>query len=458
MTDEKTCKTSVSGTPFPHERRDRQDRGPGLLLLMASLASRFGLFRFYGTDPWGRLVTSDSLHRSRKHSIQVAFLALSVILPSLKAGAQDQASRAIGSPDIDRLKTHVHALASPRMKGRRDDGAELARRYLIDQFKACGLEPLFDGEYSQAIWDPQHSVTIGHNVGAKLVGSDPAMAQEWVVLGVHFDHLGVINGVIFPGADDNASGVAMMLEVARIMSGRAEKPRRGIIFVGFDLEERGPAGEFGLRGSQYFAQHPPIGLAEVRLFVTADMLGRSLAGVCEREVFVLGSEREPSIRPWIRSAARDRPVQVDLLGSDVLVIDRSDYGPFRTRKVPYLFFTTGENPLYHSPLDSAETINYSKLTAISGMIATLMDQVTSEKSLPVWNEITEPDVEESVALGRVMKNLLAHREDLNIGLLSRKLMEQAIQLSQQIEIRNKITPEERARMIRLSQVVIFAVL
>ena len=93
-------------------------------------------------------------------------------------------------------------------------------------------------------------------------------------MSAHFDHLGVRSGVLFPGADDNASGVAMMLEVARSLTLSAEPPKRSVMFLGFDLEE------IGLFGSRYFVEHPPVPLDRVALFITADMIGRALGGVC----------------------------------------------------------------------------------------------------------------------------------------------------------------------------------
>ena len=90
------------------------------------------------------------------------------------------------------------------------------------------------------------------------------------------------------------------------------------------------------------------------------MIGRSLAGVCESHVFVMGTENAPGLRPWIDEAAKGRPLTVGLLGADILVLNRSDYGPFRSRGIPFLFFTTGENPRYHKPDDTAETLNYAE--------------------------------------------------------------------------------------------------
>ena len=98
------------------------------------------------------------------------------------------------------------------------------------------------------------------------------------------------------------------------------------------------------------------------------MIGRSLAGVCDSYVFVMGSENAQGLRPWIDRAAQGRLLTVGLLGADILVLNRSDYGPFRSRNIPFLFFTTGENPRYHRPDDTAETLDFAKLTSISQMI------------------------------------------------------------------------------------------
>ncbi len=123
------------------------------------------------------------------------------------------------------------------------------------------------------------------------MGPIPVLKNEWVIVSAHYDHLGVRGGVLYPGADDNASGVAMMLEVARSMAAQLDPPRRSLMFIGFDLEE------IGLFGSRYFVAHPPVRLQQVVLFITADMIGRSMAGVCDDLVFVLGTENAPGLRP-----------------------------------------------------------------------------------------------------------------------------------------------------------------
>lgn len=362
-----------------------------------------------------------------------------------------------GEPQLTRLKRHVEILASPEFAGRRDEGAVKARAYLINEFKKLGLQPLFGDSFTQDVKGPGAGEIIGVNVGARIVGSDPSTAEKWVILGTHYDHLGRHGEVIFPGADDNASGVAMMLEVARTISESPDKPRRSIAFVGFDLEERGPKGEFGLRGSQFFASHSPMAIDKVVLFITADMIGRSLGGVLDSTAFVLGSEREPVVRPWLEKAAEGKPVKLALLGSDMLVIDRSDYGPFRSRKIPYLFFTTGESPVYHTPRDVAETIDYRKLEAISRIIAGVTREAITNPVEPTWSTVPDYPVAEALAVRDVLKTLLDHRQEFALGAFQVALMNQTIRTINEIDRRGSMTPDERSRIARTAQVIMFTV-
>ncbi len=361
-------------------------------------------------------------------------------------------------PELNRLKQHVTTLASLEFAGRRDEGAVKARDYLVEEFRRLELSPLFGESYRQDIQGGEPSKVIGVNVGAKLGPTNPKLVDEWIILGVHFDHLGTRGDLYFPGADDNASSVAMMLEVARSIVESPSTPRRGVIFVGFDLEENGPNGEFGLRGSRFFVKNPPIPLNQVRLFVTADMIGRSLGGVCRNDVFVLGSEREPAIRPWIIKAGEGRPVRVNLMGTDVLVVDRSDYGPFRLREVPYLFFTTGESDVYHTIKDIASTIDYEKLTAISQVMGGVIRSSSEAATVPAWSPTPDYPVSEATSFRNVFQTLLDHRDDLKISLYGQALIKQAIRIADGIIARGAMTVDERNSIVRIAQIVLFTVL
>jgi Peptidase family M28 len=373
----------------------------------------------------------------------VVFVA--VVSARTPAAAQD------GSPAEPRLRNHVMTLASAEFQGRRGPGGRKAADYIIARLKELKLQPLFGDAYIQSIPEQRGAGVIGRNVGGMLRGSDTKLRDEYVILSAHYDHLGARGDHFFPGADDNASGVAMMLEVARSVVEAKEPPRRSLLFVSFDLEE------VGLFGSRYFVQHSPVPLEKVALFLTADMIGRSLGGVCEPYVFVMGTEHVPSLRAWLDAASRSGPIKVGVLGSDLLLVNRSDYGPFRSRKVPYLFFSTGENPVYHTPDDTPDTVNYPKLTAISRIIDQVVRKAAAVDRLPAWSPATEPSMAEALTIRDVLRTLLIHRADLEIGAANGLLMGNALRTLDAIAARGTITPEERAGVVRVARIVLMTV-
>lgn len=356
------------------------------------------------------------------------------------------------SPREGRLRDVVETLAAPEFGGRSGPGGEKAAAYLTEQFRRLRLEGLYQGEYTQAIPGNEPGTRIGRNVGALLRGADPHLRDQWVIVAAHFDHLGVRGGKLFPGADDNASGVAMMLEVARCLVEAPAPPRRSVMFIGFDLEET------GLFGSRYFVAHSPVPLDRIVLFLTADMIGRALAGICQDHVFVIGSEHAPGLRAWIDQARRDRPLTVGLLGADLLVLARSDYGPFRNRGIPFLFFTTGENPRYHTPEDTAETLDYPKLTAIAGMIHQVVRAAVDGPAVPRWQAEPDHPFAEAVTIREVLQKLAKNRDRLKIGVAQFFVIRNTLELLDEIVARGTITPEERARVIQGARIVLFTVL
>jgi hypothetical protein len=353
------------------------------------------------------------------------------------------------APDLDagRLKAHVFTLASPAYQGRKGEGGQKAAAYLVETFRDLGLEPLFEGDYFQPIPAGADRRILGRNVGARLLGSDPGLRDEWIVVSAHFDHLGVKDQVLYPGADDNASGVAMLLEVARAWARAPERPKRSIMFVGFDLEE------IGLFGSRYFAEHPPVPLDRLALFITADMIGRAFAGVCHTYVFVMGTEHAPGLRSWIDQASRPLPLKVGLVGTDLLVFDRSDYGPFRARRVPYLFFSTGETPVYHTPRDIPETVDYAQLEAVSRLIQEVVRQAASAPTIPRWSPEADHPLAEAVAIRDVIRTLLENRDALQIGAAQVFLMTNTLKSIDGMIARKAVTPAERTGLIRVARLL-----
>ncbi len=377
----------------------------------------------------------------------VACALLGWALAPLTAGGQGPAV----AIERERLEKHVRTLASPDFQGRRGEGARKAAAYVLDEFRSAGLRPLFGDSYIQEVPGPDGEGVRGRNLGVRLEGSDPKLREEWVILAAHYDHLGVHEGQVYRGADDNASGVAMLLEVARAMAKAPTPPRRSVMFVSFDLEED------GLVGSRFFVDHPPVPLEKVVLNLTADMIGRSLRGVCDTHVFVLGSESAPKTREWVTAAAPIGPWRVSLLGSDLLVVPRSDYGPFKARKVPYLFFSTGEDPTYHTPADVPETIDYPKLQAISQMIGGVTVQAANADQAPAWTEPYDHAPGEAATMRDVFQRLLDNKDRLKIGVTQTVMLKSSIPRLDEMVERGGFNPQERKQMLRVAQIILMSV-
>ncbi|MFO0911236.1 MAG: M20/M25/M40 family metallo-hydrolase [Isosphaeraceae bacterium] len=382
---------------------------------------------------------------NRRDALTGMILAVLLGIPPARAG--EAAALALES----RLTRDVQTLCAPEFQGRRGAGGRRASELLVERFRKLGLTPLFGDAFTQSIPDPAGIGIIGRNVGAMLRGSDEKLRDEYVIVSAHYDHLGKNGELIYPGADDNASGVAMMLELARHYSEAPTKPRRSLIFVGFDLEEA------GLFGSRFFVEHAPVSLNAIKLFLTADMIGRSLGGVCKPYVFVMGSEHAPSLRKTIEKAGTGEPVKVGLLGSDILLLARSDYGPFMSRKIPYLFFSTGENPLYHTPGDRPETLDYPKLTSITRIIQRTVSEAADLDTIPAWSQSSPPAVEEAAAIRDVLRTLLDHRDELEIGGATALIMRNALKTLDLIVERGAFTPEERTAVIRIARIILISI-
>lgn len=369
---------------------------------------------------------------------------------SLAVSAQAQADDG-PAPEQERLKQIVATLASPGFEGRAGKGGVKAAEFLVQEFKSLKLAPLFGGDFFQAVPGLNADSPGGRNVGAVLRGQDPTLRDQWVVLAAHFDHLGVRRGRLYPGADDNASGVAMMLEVARSIA-KGPPPKRSIMFIGFDLEE------IGLFGSRYFVAHSPVPIEKIALFITADMISRSLADVCPEHVFLIGSEHAPALRDWVKTTKKSPPLTIGTLGADLLVLNRSDYGPFRAKHVPFLFFTTGENPRYHTPNDTPETLDYPKLAQISQVIHQIVARALIEPTLPKWQDAPSHPFDEAVTIRDVLRLLAKNQDKLKLGTAQLFVINTTLRTLEPIIERGAITPDERARVIQQARIVLFTVL
>ena len=352
------------------------------------------------------------------------------------------------------VRPHVEYLASDDLRGRSGVWGQAAARYIEDHFRKLKLLPLFDGEFLQAIPGPPREdvrkTIYGQNVGAWLPGSDPKLRDEFVIVSAHYDHLGMREGRIFHGADDNASGTSMVLEVARKFALLEHRPARSMVFLAFDLEEH------MLWGSRWFASHAPWKMEQIKLFITADMIGRSLGNLPISTAFVMGSEHGSTLSATLDEIGEPEGFNIARMGID-MIGTRSDYGPFRDRKVPFLFFSTGEHPDYHKPTDTAEKINYEQVAAVSSLVYRVTKSVADSETPPEWIQEIVPQLEEVRAVHRISELLLEAGRNGDLNTFQQFIVTQAEVQTRQILERGEVTPEERVGLIRTAQILLLSV-
>lgn len=213
----------------------------------------------------------------------------------------------------------------------------------------------------------------GRNVVAMLEGSDPKLRAQTVILTAHHDHMGASNGHIYHGADDNASGVAGMLAVARALAHGGVHPKRSVLFVAYDGEER------IFLGSYFYVTHPVVPLSQTIANLNLDMIGRDEDDANwptppdhnVNMVNVLGTRYNPALRRVIDRENRQESLKLDYKMDTVdpdSLWSRSDHFWFATLHIPQVEFQTGLHPDYHTENDTWDRINYPKLTKIARLV------------------------------------------------------------------------------------------
>lgn len=205
-----------------------------------------------------------------------------------------------------------------------------------------------------------------YNVVGVLEGSDRLLKNETIVIGAHYDHLGRGGsgslaqraGEIHHGADDNASGTAGVLELARLFTSQRPRPKRTIVFIAFGGEEE------GLLGSNYYVNHPVTPLNNIVAMINMDMIGR----MKDRKLVIGGVGTAKEWRDIIAQGTTEPSRKFDLtLNEDGF--GPSDHSSFYGKQIPVLFFWTGTHNDYHKPSDTFEKINYAEETRILNLVS-----------------------------------------------------------------------------------------
>jgi aminopeptidase YwaD len=205
-------------------------------------------------------------------------------------------------------------------------------------------------------------VTAANVVGI-LPGTDPRLASEAVVIGAHYDHVGVIGGAVHPGADDNASGTAVVLGLARAFAAAGGAPRT-LVFVFFGAEE------LGLLGSSHYVSQPAWPLARTVAMLNFDMVGRMRDGGLQ----IGGVDSGGGLRRVVEDAARAEGVKVEVRPSP---FSASDHSRFYGAGTPVLFFFTGLHADYHRPGDTADKVDAMGLARVAAVAARVIDELAA---------------------------------------------------------------------------------
>ena len=307
--------------------------------------------------------------------------------------------------DRTRLEGHVKTLASPELGGRGSpEDREKAWVYLAEALKVAGVVPVAGADTLLRAFPAKEPNPAGKNVVGWIPGKD---TNEYVVLSAHFDHLGRKGDAWFPGADDNASGVAALVEIARALAA-GPKPARSVLVLGFDLEESNCV------GSRAYAADPALPLERCAAFTTMDMMGRSLADVYPGLLLVMGGERADALAATTASMPAAPGVVIRELGMDFNQLGWSDYVPFEERKVPSLFFTSGACRDYHRPTDTPDKIDFAALEARAATVLVTIRLLAALPARPVWIAEPAPRLAEIETLHTLVKEAGAHEDELGV--------------------------------------------
>jgi len=335
--------------------------------------------------------------------ISLAAVALSALSLSAKSPKTPQITpKQKGYETINRITAegHIGFLAADELAGREAGypSGRIATAYIEAYFRTLGLEPWNGESYRQpfeayrkerqkkgrytvhpdsiaVLKKEVHQRLPLTNVMARIEGKNP---NEIVVMGAHYDHLGVdplLDGdKIYNGADDNASGVSAVLQIARAFLESGVKPERTIIFALWDGEEK------GLLGSEHFVLTYPD-LSKIKGYINFDMIGRNNNEAKPKHVVYFYTEAHPAFGEWLKNDVEKYGLQLE---PNYRPWDRpiggGDNGSFAKRDIPIIWYHTDGHPDYHMPSDHADRINYEKVV-----------EITRAAYLNLWNLANLPE-------------------------------------------------------------------
>ena len=327
------------------------------------------------------------------------YLLLALLLVGNITFAQSPIERALNTINRSSAEATINFLASDELQGREagGHGSRVTSEYIVSLLQWMGVSPLADSYFQpfdayrkerqkkgRLEVHPDSIAKLKQEVHQKLtmrnvLGMIPGKnTKEYVIVGAHFDHLGidpVLDGdQIYNGADDNASGVSAVLQIARAFLASGQQPERNVIVAFWDGEEK------GLLGSKYFVQTCPF-LSQIKGYLNFDMIGRNNKPQQPKQVVYFYTAAHPVFGDWLKEDIRKYGLQLE---PDYRAwenpIGGSDNGSFAKVGIPIIWYHTDGHPDYHQPSDHADRLNWDKVVEITKASFLNMWKMANEKS------------------------------------------------------------------------------
>ena len=327
------------------------------------------------------------------------YLLLALLLVGNITFAQSPIERALNTINRSSAEATINFLASDELQGREAGfhGSRVTSEYIVSLLQWMGVSPLADSYFQpfdayrkerqkkgRLEVHPDSIVKLKQEVHQKLsmrnvLGMIPGKnTKEYVIVGAHFDHLGIDPALdgdqIYNGADDNASGVSAVLQIARAFLASGQQPERNVIFAFWDGEEK------GLLGSKYFVQTCPF-LSQIKGYLNFDMIGRNNKPQQPKQVVYFYTAVHPVFGDWLKEDIRKYGLQLE---PDYRAwenpIGGSDNGSFAKVGIPIIWYHTDGHPDYHQPSDHADRLNWDKVVEITKASFLNMWKMANEKS------------------------------------------------------------------------------
>ncbi len=299
---------------------------------------------------------------------------------------KSQAQRIIA----DHLVDDISFLASDKLNGRGTGTHDelVAAKYIAEKFEANHLKPLgtkgyyydFTYKYNHKVHDTS-TAGIATKRGRNVVGFLDNQADLTIVIGAHYDHCGLgfdhnsldanPEGKIHNGADDNASGVAGVIELARYFSTNGIKEKYNFLFMTFSGEE------LGLIGSKKWCEKPTMPLSNINYMINMDMIGR--LNDTTHKLIVYGIGTSSAWKPSLTKVNHSFSIKQDSSG-----VGPSDQTSFYLKDIPVLHFFTGQHSDYHKPTDDLDKINYKGEASVLELIVDLIMDLNEQPKLPFY--------------------------------------------------------------------------